>query len=116
MKYALLIYTSEAEDAKMSEAEQKANMDEYFAYTAELNAAGAQLGGEALMPTMTAKSVRVRDGNTVATDGPFAETKEQLGGFYLISAGSVEEAVNWAAKIPGARHGVVEVRQIFDFE
>ncbi len=116
MKYALLIYTSEAEDAKRSEADQKANMDAYYAFTAELNQAGKNLGGEALVPTAMAKSVHVQQGKAVVTDGPFAETKEQFGGFYLVEADSDEEAAAWAAKIPGAKHGTIEVRKIWEFE
>ncbi len=116
MKYALLIYTSEVEDAKRSEAEQKANMDAYYAFTSELSQAGKNLGGEALLPVATAKSVRVNDGKVVVTDGPFAETKEQLGGFYMVEADSDAEAAAWAAKIPGASHGTVEVRKIWEFE
>ncbi len=116
MKYALLIYTNEADDMKASEVEQQANMAAYYAFTNELSTAGANLGGEALLPTATAKSVRVRDGQTLTTDGPFAETKEQLGGFYLVEASTEEEAVQWAAKIPGAQVGTVEVRPLMLFE
>ena len=116
MKYALLIYTNEAQEMKMSEAEQQEVMGAYYAFTNELSTAGANLGGEALLPTTTAKSVRVRDGETVVTDGPFAETKEQLGGFYLVEAASEEEAIQWAAKIPGSQVGTVEIRQLMMFE
>ena len=116
MKYALLIYTNEAEDMKASEAEQQANMAAYYAFTNELSAAGANLGGEALLPVSSAKSVQVREGQTLTTDGPFAETKEQLGGFYLVEAATEAEAIQWAAKIPGAQVGTVEVRPLMLFE
>ena len=115
MKYLLLIYTSEAEDAKATPEEQQANMGEYFAFTQELTDAGSNLGGEALHSTTSATSVRVRDGKTIASDGPFAETKEQLGGFYMIEAENLDDAIGWAAKIPGARHGTIEVRPIMEF-
>jgi hypothetical protein len=91
-------------------------MGAYYAFSNELSTAGANLGGEALLPTTSAKSVRIRDGQTLATDGPFAETKEQLGGFYLVEAASEEEAIQWAAKIPGAKVGTVEVRPLMLFE
>ena len=116
MKYALLIYTNEAQEMQASEAEQQEVMTAYYAFSNELNESGANLGGEALLPTNMAKSVRVREGKTVITDGPFAETKEQLGGFYLVEAATEEEAVKWAAKIPGAQVGTVEVRPLMLFE
>ena len=89
--------------------------DEYNAYTAELDRAGVRLAGEALQPNPTATSVRVRDGQTVTTDGPFAETKEGLGGFYLIEAPDLDAALAWAAKCPGAKYGTMEVRPVLDF-
>ena len=116
MKYALLIYTDETNEMQMSEAEQQEMMGAYYAFTNELNAAGANAGGEALLPTTTAKSVRVREGQTLTTDGPFAETKEQLGGFYIVEAATEEEAIQWAAKIPGAKTGTVEVRALMVFD
>jgi hypothetical protein len=116
MKYLLLIYSNEAEGAKMTPEEQQANMDKYFAFTKELNESGNNLGGEALQPTSSATSVRVKDGKTIASDGPFAETKEQLGGFYMINADNLDDAIQWAAKIPGAHHGTIEVRPIWEFE
>ena len=116
MKYALLIRSNEAEDSQMTPAEQEADMKAHFDYTKELSEAGANLGGEALHPTSMATTVRVRDGKMVTTDGPFAETKEQLGGFYLVSAANLDEAIAWAAKIPAARHGSIEVRPIMEFE
>ncbi|HNB53247.1 MAG TPA: YciI family protein [Anaerolineales bacterium] len=116
MQYALLIYTNEAEDMKRSPEEQEANMAEYYAFTNEVQQAGKLLAGEALHPTHAAKTVSIRDGKTSVVDGPFAETKEQFGGYYVINAESIEEAVAWAAKIPGAREGRVEVRPVWVFE
>ncbi|MEM7333892.1 MAG: YciI family protein [Chloroflexota bacterium] len=116
MKYLLLIYTSEAEDAKRTPEQQQANMGEYFAYTEELGKTGSMVGGEALQPIATATSVRVRDGQTMTSDGPFAETKEQLGGYYLIDVENLDDAIHWAAKIPGARDGTIEVRPLWEFD
>lgn len=116
MKYALLIYSNEAEDAKMTEEEQQIDMGKYFALNDELNAAGNLLGGEALMPTAMATTVRVQNDKTLSTDGPFAETKEQLGGFYLVDCKDLDEAIAYAAKIPAAEHGTVEVRPLMVFE
>ncbi|MEM7131984.1 MAG: YciI family protein [Chloroflexota bacterium] len=116
MKYAMLIYTNESQDAQRTEAVQEANMGAYFDFTNEINEAGINIGGEALMPTSMATSVQVRDGETITTDGPFAETKEQLGGFYLLECKDLDEAIAYAAKIPGAWNGTVEVRPIMEFE
>ena len=110
MQYLLLIYDSESRpiDAEVEQAE----IGEYIQLSKELGDSGKLLGGEALQPTSTATTVRVRDGKTMTTDGPFAETKEQLGGFYLIDADDLDHATAVAARIPGARHGCVEVRPI----
>lgn len=116
MRYIALIYTNEAGDMSASEAEQKAVMDAYWAFTAEANEAGVNKGGDALHPTSTATTVRVRDGQLLTTDGPFAETKEQLGGFYILEADNLDEAIRWAAKIPGARHGSIEVRPLVEWD
>lgn len=116
MKYLLLIYTNEESDAKRSPQEREANMGEYFAFTQELTASGSNLGGEALQSTSTATSVRVRNGEVITSDGPFAETKEQLGGYYMVQADNLDEAIQWAAKIPGAKDGTIEVRPIWEFE
>jgi hypothetical protein len=83
-------------------------------YTAELVKGGAMRGGEELQPTAMATTVRVQDGETVVTDGPFAETKEQLGGFYLIDCADMDEAIAWAAKVPTARYGPIEVRPVLE--
>ncbi len=110
MQYLLLIYEEEKRYATMSGEEMGALMAGYQAFGQEFT--GKILGGNALQPTGTAKTVRVRAGAALATDGPFAETKEQLGGYYLVEAGSPEEAVAMAGKIPGAQSGSVEVRPI----
>lgn len=114
-QYALLIYDNESLWPNMSEADQKKLMDDYWAYSEELQKAKAFIAGEALQPTQTATSVQVRDGKTLTTDGPFAETKEQLGGFYIVDAKDLDEAHKWAAKIPSARFGTIEVRPIMKF-
>ena len=116
MQYLLMIYTSEQQDAQRSPAEQEANMGEYFAFTNEVRQAGVMVAGEALHPTTSATTVRVRNGQISSTDGPFAETKEQLGGYYLLKCENLDEAIQWAAKIPGARDGSIEIRPIWEFE
>jgi hypothetical protein len=116
MQFALLIYDDGDTWAGFSEEEQNAILGEYFAYTEELKASGAHRGGEALQPTMTSKSVRVRDGERLVTDGPFAETKEALGGFYLVDVASEAEALEWAARIPSSRFGTIEVRPVMVFD
>jgi hypothetical protein len=115
MLYAVLIYSDETADATASKEEQEAWMGEYYAYTEAMRQAGAYKGGEALHPTSTATTVRLRDGKKLTTHGPFAETKEQLGGFYLVEAGNLDEAIEWAARCPGARVGSIEVRPVVDF-
>ena len=114
-QYMLLIYDDPTAWQSMSEEQQNAVMGEYFAYTNELREAGAFVAGDALQPTNTAKSVRLRGGERLTTDGPFAETKEALGGYYLVDVESDEEALEWAAKIPSARYGTIEVRPIVVF-
>src|SRR6476620_10931500 len=114
MQYALLIYTPEPESEPAPEAMAR-EMAEYDAFTEHLRSRGAMKGGEALDSTATATTVRVVDGRTITTDGPFAETKETLGGFYLVEAADLDEAISWAAMIPGARHGCIEVRPVWDY-
>jgi hypothetical protein len=114
MRYALLIYGNEADDAKMTPAEQEAQMGQYYAYTQELNTANAARGGEALLPSTMSTTVRVNNGKVLATDGPFAETKEQLAGFYLIEVENLDQAIAWAAKIPHAHTGSIEVRPVME--
>jgi hypothetical protein len=110
--YMLLIYTDEEAWARLSEEEREPIIQEYFALTNELREKGRYVAGAPLQPTTTANTVRLRDGERVVTDGPFAETKEQLGGYFLVEAESVEEALDWAAKIPAARYGSIEVRPV----
>ena len=112
MKYAMLIYHDEAANAQMSEAEQAAEYEAYMAFGEEARRREAMAGGEALHPTTAATTVRVRDGQVLTTDGPFAETKEQLGGFYLLDCDNLDEAIELAAKIPGAAIGSVEIRPV----
>ncbi len=117
MRYALLIYHDEQKGLQLTDEENQALMNAHWQLFEEMKqAAVIQPGGPALEPTHTAVSVRVRDGKRVTTDGPFAETKEQLGGLYIVKCDTMEEAVEWAAKIPEAQHGTVEVRPIIDFE
>ncbi len=113
MRYLLLIATDDASGHQLPPDEEAAIMAEYQAFTDDLQAAGAMLGGERLHPSSTATTVRVRDGEALITDGPFAETKEHLGGYYMIEAADLDAAVAWAAKIPGARFGSVEVRPVW---
>lgn len=115
MKYALLLYSDSAVSPDYGTPEMDAEMQEWFNFTEELQASGKHLGGEALNPTETATTVRVRDGKTITADGPFAETKETLGGFYLLEAADLDEAVAWAEKIPLAPYGSVEVRPVMEF-
>ncbi len=119
MQYMLLIYSDERADAaemeKMSESERKAALGEWFAYSETLQKAGVMKSGDALQPTATATTVRLRDGERITTDGPFAETKEQLGGYYLLECKDLDEALSWAGKCPGAKYGTVEVRPIMVF-
>ena len=115
MKYICLIYDEEKKAAAMTKAEGDAFMGEYFAFTEGIKKSGQYVGGEALQPVQSATTVRVRDGKMSTTDGPFAETKEQLGGFYLITTNDLDEALQVASKIPSARIGSVEVRPVVDF-
>lgn len=116
MKYLCLIYEDETSWVTMPKEQTDAVMGEYFAFTDGIRASGHYLAGEALQPTTSATTVRVRNGRISTTDGPFAETKEQLGGFYLIEARDLNEAIDIAAKIPTARNGSIEVRPMMDFD
>jgi hypothetical protein len=116
MQYMLLIYGDPTARESLSDEEQGQMMEAYGSFTQELRDSGAMIAGDALEPTETTTTVRVQNDETLTTDGPFAETKEQLGGYYLIEAGSLDDAIEWAAKIPGARHGSVEVRPVMVFE
>ena len=113
MRYLLLIYTAET-DEQPSEEVANASHAAYGAFTSDIRARGLLQAGEALTPTSTATTVRVVDGETVTTDGPFAETKEALGGFYLIEARDLDEAIETAAKIPVGQDGSIEVRPIWE--
>ncbi len=117
-RYAALIYGDLADDSSIGAAARADIHREYFDFGDRAAAAGVLAGGEALQPPSAATTVRVRGGKggeVVTTDGPFAETKEVLGGFYLIDAADLDEAIRWAAQIPGAWLGSVEVRPVFDF-
>ena len=116
MQYLLLIYDAETEWAKMSQAEQGKMYEEYMQFTSDIKNKGNHLAGHQLQPIATATTVRVRNGKRLTTDGPFAETKEQLGGYYLVEAKDLDEAISIAAKIPGAKHGSIEVRPIRKIE
>ncbi len=115
MRYLCLIYENEKAWESKPQAELEAVMGEYFAFTEDIRSSGKLVAGEALQPTPTATTVRVRNGKISTTDGPYVETKEQLGGFYLIDAKDLNEAIQVASKIPGARDGGVEVRPVIDF-
>ena len=114
MQYALLIYTPERE-IEPTPQELGEEMDAYNAFTEHVRSRGAMKGGEALESVDTATTVRVVDGKTITTDGPFAETKETLGGFYLVEAADLDEAISFAAMIPGAKRGCIEVRPVWDY-
>jgi hypothetical protein len=116
MKYVLLIYEAEKDWASMPKEEQGRIFDEYMALTQEFESSGKMRGCEPLEPTSTATTVRVRNGKPTSVDGPFAETKEQLGGVYVIDVKDLDEAIAWAAKIPGARTGSVEIRPVMRFD
>ncbi len=112
MQYLLLIYGDEKNTMKMSEADGVAMRKQYGDFTQDIIKSGNFRAGDALQPTSTATTVRVRDGKTLTTDGPFAETKEQLGGYYIVEAKDLNEASALAARIPGAKSGSIEVRPI----
>jgi hypothetical protein len=115
MRYVCLIYDDEKKWETMSKAEADAYMGEYFAFTNGIKASGHYIGGNALQPVQTATTVRSRNGKLSTTDGPFAETKEQLGGYYLIEARDLNDALQVAQKIPSVRTGSIEVRPIQEF-
>jgi len=116
MKYLCLIYDEEKKLAEMSKSESDAFMGEYFAFTEDVKKSGHYVDGNALQPVQSASTVRVRGGKLSTTDGPFAETKEQLGGYYLIDARDLNEAIQIAGRIPSARIGSVEIRPILEFD
>ena len=112
MKYMILIYSDETENAKITPEQGRNLMQEWMAYSDAMEKAGVMLAGAPLEPTATATTVRSRNGKTLTTDGPFAETKEQLGGYYLVECATLDDALAWAAKCPGARFGSLEVRPV----
>ena len=115
MQYMLLIYDDEAGWTDMTEEESAAEMAKWTAYTEAISAEGIMRGGEALQLTATATTVRVRDGETQLTDGPFAETREQLGGFYMLECDTLDQAIDAARRIPSVGRGSVELRPIMEF-
>ena len=116
MHYALLIYQDEVARAQWNQEQLAAEFQAYNAYTEEVAKSGALQSGSALMPTNSATTIRVRNGRTLTTDGPFAETKEQLGGFYLMNCKDLDEAIALAAKIPAAADGSIEIRPVMEYE
>ena len=116
MRYLCLIYDDEKQWESLSKSEQDAGVAEYSAFTEAIKQSGHYLAAEALQPVRTATVVRVRNGKLSTTDGPYVETKEQLGGFYLIDARDLNDAIQVASRIPSARWGSVEVRPIEEFE
>ncbi len=112
MQYMLLIYDSEADSKKRSDAEKQAMFQGYGTFTREIAQAGKLKAGDPLEPSTTATTVRVRNGKTAVTDGPFAETKEQLGGYYMVEAKDLDEAISIAARIPTSKYGSIEVRPV----
>ena len=116
MKYLCLIYRDETLARAMSRSDGQAMMAEYGAFTESIRKSGHYLNGNPLQPVAAATTVRVRNGKVSATDGPFAETREQLGGYYLINASDLDDAIRVAARIPAARDGSIEVRPILEFD
>jgi hypothetical protein len=116
MRYLLLLYGDESQWTDASPEDIQRDMNAYEAFGREVTEAGAFIAGEGLEATNAATTVRIRDGETSLTDGPFAETREQLGGFYLLECGDLDEAVRWASKIPSAYSGSVEIRPVMDYE
>jgi len=114
MKYLLMIYASEKDEAKMSPDETGKLMQAYGAYTEALIKAGAMQGGERLRPIADATSVRVRGGKTEVLNGPYAETREQLGGYYVLDVPDLDAALTWAARCPSSSYGTIEVRPIWE--
>jgi hypothetical protein len=113
MQYLLMIYSNEAEYARLDKAARESMLGEYQTFTQSIIQSGNFKAGDRLQPASTATTVRIRDGKTLTTDGPFAETREQLGGYYLIEARDLDAATAIAARIPGARYGSIEVRPVW---
>lgn len=115
MNYLLLIYEDENVLHNRDQKTKNEIFEEYGSFTASIREGGQFVAGDALQPTSTATSVRVREGKAITTDGPFAETKEQLGGYYLVQAKDLDEAISIASRIPSARFGTIEVRPIWEY-
>jgi hypothetical protein len=113
MKYILLVYVNEASWPAMTPAQQEQGIAAYTAYTEALKKAGVLASSDRLKPSTSASTVRVANGKTKVLDGPYAEAKEQLGGYYMIDVPDLDAALSWAARCPGANHGVVEVRPLW---
>ena len=116
MQYLLLIYSNEKDEPRPGTPEGDAHLNAYMGFTEEVKKRNVMLGANALEGIATATTVRLRDGKTQTTDGPFAETKEQLGGYYLLDCKDLDEAIEYAGKIPSAKIGSVEIRPIMLFE
>ena len=116
MQYLLMIYRNEAELGTMTPADRKNMTAEYGVFTQSIIQSGHFKAGDGLQPTSTATTVRVREGKTLTTDGPFAETREQLGGYYLVEAKNLDAAIEIAARIPGAKTGSIEVRPVMIYD
>ena len=116
MKFLALIYSDESAWDSLGDADRSSMIEQYMAFSREAEAAGVVLGGAELAPTRSATTVRVREGQTAVTDGPYAEAKEALGGYYLFECESLDEALDWSARIPGAQHGAIEVRPVHEGE
>jgi hypothetical protein len=114
MQYLMLLYAAESSFNSLTPEQQKAGVEQYFRFTEEIKHNGKWVGSNRLAPVASATTVRVRDGKRVVTDGPFVETKEQLGGYYLIEAKDLDEAIAIAARCPGAQHGTIEVRPVWE--
>jgi hypothetical protein len=116
VRYLLLIYGDESQWPELSEADQQTELGRWMTYTQAISDEGIMRGGDALQPTASATTVRVRDGETQVTDGPFAETREQLGGYYMIECDTLDQAIEAARRIPSVDRGSVEVRPIMEFD
>jgi hypothetical protein len=116
MQYLLMLYAEESGFNNMTPEQQQQGMAAYRAYTEALNTAGVLRGSNRLRPIATATTVRTTDGKTQVLDGPYADTKEQLGGYYLIDVPDLDAALSWAARCPGAGHGTVEVRAVWTMQ
>src|SRR5246500_5188830 len=114
MKYMLLLYADESAFQALPKAEAERGMAAYSAYTEAVNQAGVRVASDRLQPVASATTVRVANGKTTVLNGPYAETREQLGGFYMIDVPDLDAALSWAARWPGASHGAIEVRAIWD--